>query len=134
MKGTFYWAVFSFLSLLGVFPYREAQFLYFLPGLTRVLTAGATVDVYHDNGTDFISLSYAAHSAAYVKQQTEIDVIILDFMSWLKTEDQRRRRRQIHWAGRVSFFFVTTSSSTLLFLISPKLFFFKFISVFTKGF
>lgn len=49
-----------------------------------MLTVGAAserVDVYHDNGTDSISLSYAAHSAAYVKQQTGIDVIILDFMS-----------------------------------------------------
>lgn len=68
-----------------VFPYKEVQILLcFLPGLTHVLTAGAAsecVDVYHDNGTDFISLSYAAHSAAYVKQLTEIDVIILDFPS-----------------------------------------------------
>lgn len=60
------------------------EFLWFMPGPRHVLTAGAAserVDVYHDNGTDSISLSYAAHSAAYVKQQTGIDVIILDFMS-----------------------------------------------------
>lgn len=49
-----------------------------------MLTAGAVskrVDVHHGNRTDFISLSCAAHSQTYVKQQTGIDLIILDFMS-----------------------------------------------------
>lgn len=55
-----------------------------MPGLINVLTAGAVskrVDVYHGNRTDFISLSCAAYSQTYVKQQTGIDVIILEFMS-----------------------------------------------------
>lgn len=43
-------------------------------------TASERVDAYHNNRTDFIWLSCTAHSTAYVKQQTEIDLIILDFM------------------------------------------------------
>lgn len=72
-----------------------------------MLTAGAAsqhVDVYHDNGTDFISLSYTAHSAAYVKQQTEIDVIIQSFYGL--TEDLMSgnvgARGALSWKGASS--------------------------------
>lgn len=95
------------------------EVLWFRPGLMNVLTAGAVskrVDVYHGNRTDFISLSCAAHSQTYVKQQTGIDVIILDFMSWHEkisgAEEEEER-----WTGRL-FSFITSlihvSSSFLL--------------------
>lgn len=83
--------------------------LCFMPGLINVLTAGAVskrVDVYHGNRTDFISLSCAAYSETYVKQQTGIDVIILEFMSWHE-ETSGAEEEEERWTGRL-FSFITS--------------------------
>lgn len=75
----------------------------------NVLTAGAVskrVDVYHGNRTDFISLSCAAYSETYVKQQTGIDGIILEFMSWHE-ETSGAEEEEERWTGRL-FSFITS--------------------------
>lgn len=98
--------------------------LWFMPGLINVLAAGAVskrVDVYHGNRTDFISLSCAAYSETYVKQQTGIDVIILEFMSWHE-ETSGAEGEEERWTGRLFSFitsFIHVCSSVLLLTSHP---------------
>ena len=108
------------------------SFYSFSPGLTHVLTAGAAsqrVDVYHDNGTDLVSLSGGPQrSICKTTDRNRPDY------SGFTEPTQDRRAGRLFFSFIASSFSFSSSSSSLVFLSSSSFFLSSLIRFFLLSF